>query len=108
MLDRVDRLDAVALALDTSLDQLAVAADAGGLPSDFRLAGADRELLRQTNLSRYRYGKDWAARLELSARRSSLIACISAHEVSEAVRLLGVSDDLVELIPNGVAPCCYT
>jgi hypothetical protein len=108
MLDRVDRLDAVALALDTSLHQLAVAADAGGLPSDFRLAGADRELLRQTNLSRYRYGKDWAARLELSARRSSLIACISAHEVSEAVRLLGVSDDLVELIPNGVAPCCYT
>ena len=49
MLDRIDRLDAVALALDTSLDQLAVAGDAGDLPSDCRLAGTDRELLRQTS-----------------------------------------------------------
>ena len=48
MLDRIDRLDAVALALDTSLDQLAVAGDAGSLLSDCRLAGADRVLLRQT------------------------------------------------------------
>ena len=70
MLDRIDRLNAVALALDTSLDQLAVAADAGDLPSDCRLAGTDRELLRQTNLGHYRYGKDWATRLERSARKS--------------------------------------
>ena len=102
MLDRIDRLDAVALALDTSLDQLAVAGDAGSLLSDCRLAGADRVLLRQTRLSRYRYGKAWAARLRASARASQRIACISPSVASEAVRLLGVPDDLFELIANGV------
>ncbi len=102
MLDRIDRLNAVALALDKSLDQLAAAADAGDLPSDRRLAGTDRDLLRQTNLSRYRYGKDWATRLERSARQSSRIACLSPDEASAAVRLLGVPGDLIEVIPNGV------
>jgi D-inositol-3-phosphate glycosyltransferase len=102
MLDRIDRLDAVAHALDTSLDRLAAIVDAGELLSDCRLTGADRELLRQTTLSRYRYGKAWAARLELSARRSRRIACISPHDASDAARLLGVPDDLIELMPNGV------
>ncbi|MGE5273978.1 MAG: glycosyltransferase family 4 protein [Verrucomicrobiota bacterium] len=102
MLDRIDRLDAVALELGTSLDRLKIAVDSGDFLSDCRLAGADRELLRQTNLNRYRYGEGWAARLELSARRSSRIVCISPNGASEAVRLLGVSDDLIELIPNGV------
>ena len=102
MLDRIERLDAVAVALDTSLDQLAVAATRASLPSDCRLAGTDRELLRQTNLSRYRYGKDWAARLQASARQVTASPVSRPTEASEAVRLLGVPDDLIEVIPNGV------
>jgi glycosyltransferase involved in cell wall biosynthesis len=102
MLDRVERLDAVAGTLGTSLDRLVGAAESGEVPSGCRLSEAERELLRQTNLSRYRYGKDWAARLEASARRSRRIICLSPHEASEAVRLLGVPDDLIEVIPNGV------
>ena len=102
MLDRVERLDAVAGTLGTSLDRLVGAGESGEVPSGRRLSEAERELLRQTNLSRYRYGKDWAARLEASARRSRRIICLSPHEASEAVRLLGVPDDLIEVIPNGV------
>ena len=102
MLDRVGRLDAVAVALDTGLDRLADIVDSGGVPHDCRLPETDRELLRQTNLSRYRYGKDWAARLEASARHSRRIICISPHDASVAVRLLGVPGDLIEVIPNGV------
>ncbi|MGH3063116.1 MAG: glycosyltransferase family 4 protein, partial [Gaiellaceae bacterium] len=102
MLDRVGRLDAVAVALDTGLDRLADVVESGGVSHDCRLPEADRELLRQTNLSRYRYGKDWAACLEASARHSRRIICISAHDASVAVRLLGVPGDLIEVIPNGV------
>jgi hypothetical protein len=58
MLDRVERLDAVAVALDTGLDRLAAAVESGEVPPDYRLPEAERELLRRTNLSRYRYGED--------------------------------------------------
>ena len=102
MLDRIGRLDAVAVALDTGLDRLADVVESGGVPQDCRLPETDRELLRQTNLSRYRYGKDWAACLEASARHSRRIICISPHDASVAVRLLGVPGDLIEVIPNGV------
>lgn len=102
MLAHVERLDAVAAALGTSLDRLAGAAEPGEAPSGRRLPEAERELLRQTNLSRYRHGRDWAARLETFARRSRRIICLSPHVKSEAVRLLGVPDDLIEVIPNGV------
>ena len=102
MLDRIERLDAVAVALDTSLDRLAASVNSSALPSDCHLPETDRKLLRQTNPSRYRYGKDWAARLAVSAHRSRRIVCISPHDASEAVRLLGVSDDLIEVMPNGV------
>ena len=90
MLDRIERLDAVAVALDTSLEGLAAAVESGEVARDGRLPERERELLRQTNLSRYRYGKDWAARLKAYARQSRRIICISPHEASEAVRLLGV------------------
>ena len=102
MLDRVGRLDAVAVALDAGLDRLAAAVESGEVAPDYHLPETERELLRRTNLSRYRYGKDWAVRLEASARRSRRIICLSPHEASEAVRLLGVPDDLIEVIPNGV------
>ena len=102
LLDRVERLDAVAVALDTSLEGLAAAVESGEVRPDGRLPEPERELLRGTNLSRYRYGKDWASRLEAAARRSRRIICISPQQASEAVRLLGVPDDLIEVIPNGV------
>ena len=102
MLDRVGRLDAVAVALDTGLNRLAAAVESGEVAPDYRLPKTERELLRRTNLSRYRYGKDWAVRLEACARRSRRIICLSPHEASEAVRLLDVPRDLVEVIPNGV------
>ena len=90
-----------AVALDTGLERLAAAVESGEVP-DCRLPETERELLRRTNLSRYRYGKDWASRLEASARHSRRIICISPHVASEAVRLLGVPEDLIEVIPNGV------
>ena len=102
MLDRIRRLDAVAVELDAGLDRLAAAVESGEVASDYRLSETERELLRRTNLSRYRYGKDWSVRLEASARRSRRIICISPHEASEAERLLGVPRDLVDVIPNGV------
>ncbi len=102
MLDRIERLDAVAVALDTSLEGLAAAVGSGEAARHGRLPEGERELLQQTNLSRYRYGKDWAARLKAYARQSRRIICISPHQASEAVRLLGVPDDLIEVIPNGV------
>ncbi|MDH4340533.1 MAG: glycosyltransferase family 4 protein [Thermoleophilia bacterium] len=102
MLDRIERLDAAAVALNTRLDRLAIAVESDELAPGFPLPETERELLRRTNVSRYCYGKDWAARLQASARASRRIICISSHDASEAVRLLGVPDDLIEVIPNGV------
>jgi hypothetical protein len=82
LLDRIERLDAVAGALDTSVDRLAAAVESGELRPDGRLPETERALLRQTNLSRYRYGKDWASRLEASARQSRRIICVSPHAAS--------------------------
>ena len=64
MLDRVGRLEAVAVGLDTGLDRLADVVDSGEEPHGCRVPETDRELLRRTNLSRYRCRKDWAARLK--------------------------------------------
>ena len=99
MLDRIGRLDAAAVALGTNLAGLAAAVASG---DDGRLPERDRALLRETNLSTYRHGKDWAARLEGWARQSRRIICLSPSQASEAVRLLGVPEHLVEVIPNGV------
>ena len=100
MLDRVERLERIASTLETDLDGLAAAASrscaARGVPD------AERELLERTDPARYRHGIRWAARLSASAQRSQRIICISPHDASEAVRLLGVSDRLIEVIPNGV------
>jgi glycosyltransferase involved in cell wall biosynthesis len=52
--------------------------------------------------ARDRYARDWASRLEGWARRSRRIICISPTDAAEAVRLLGVSEEAIEVIPNGV------
>jgi D-inositol-3-phosphate glycosyltransferase len=100
MLDRVDRLERIASTLETDLDGLATAASRSRATCG--LSDAERDLLERTNPARYRHGSRWAARLSASAHRSRRIICISPHDASEAVRLLGVSDQLIEVIPNGV------
>lgn len=99
MLDRIQRLDAAAVALGTSLHGLVGAVAAG---DHRRLPEQQRDLLQRTRLAGYRYGKDWSARLEAAARGCQRIICISPFQASEAVRLLGVRDDAIEVIPNGV------
>lgn len=99
MLDHIERLDAAAAALGTNIQGLAAKVASG---DDGRLPERERELLRQSNPSRYRFGKEWSARLGASARQCQRIICISPFQASEAVRLLGVPDDLIEVIPNGV------
>ncbi len=99
MLDRIGRLDAAAVALGTSLQGLEAKVASG---DDGRLPERERELLRETNLTRYRFGKDWAARLEAWAGQSARIICISPFQAAEASRLLGVPNHLLEVMPNGV------
>jgi D-inositol-3-phosphate glycosyltransferase len=99
MLDRIARLDAAAVTLGTSLQGLAAAVASG---EHERLPERERELVQRTHLNHYRYGADWSARLEASARSCQRIICISPFQASEAVRLLGVADHLIEVIPNGV------
>ncbi len=101
MLDRVERLEAVAVALDTGLDRLAAAVDSGEAAPDATClkrnaswCGDEPEPIPLR--------KGLGLRLEASARHSRRIVCISPHDASEAVRLLGVSGDLIEVIPNGV------
>jgi D-inositol-3-phosphate glycosyltransferase len=108
MLARIERLDAVAATLGTSLEGLAASGGPAEASFDRRLSDEDRELLAETNLSRYRYGTNWAFRLRASALRSGRIICISPHEASETVRLLGVRDELIEVIPNGVDTDLFT
>ena len=66
------------------------------------MSETERELLEHVNPAHYRHGSRWAARLSASAHRSRRIICISPHDASEAVRLLGVPDQLIDVIPNGV------
>jgi D-inositol-3-phosphate glycosyltransferase len=76
-----------------------------GRPLVTHLHGTELKMLdtiERLDASPYRYGQDWARRLRAAARRSRRIICISPHDASEAVRLLGVPDDLIEVIPNGV------
>ena len=105
MLDRIARLDAAAVALGTSLEGLPGAVASG---ADGRLPERERELLQRTNLSRYRYGRDWAARLEASARQSQRIICLSPFQASEAVRLLGLPDHTIEVMSNGVDTALFS
>ncbi len=100
MLDRIRRLEEIAAVLGTGLDGLSAAADRMGTPSP--LSAPQLELLERTNIEQYAHGSAWAARLSAAAKRSRRIICISPHDASEAVRLLGVSDGLIAVIPNGV------
>ncbi|MCY4088114.1 MAG: glycosyltransferase [Actinomycetia bacterium] len=100
MLDRIGRLEAIARARGTTLAALAGRTQRPG--SGTPISADQAELLERTRLEQYAHGSAWAVRLSAAAARSRRIICISPHDASEAVRLLGVPERLIEVIPNGV------
>jgi glycosyltransferase involved in cell wall biosynthesis len=50
----------------------------------------------------WRYSGYWADRLRASAQRSTRILAVSTDHAARAVRVLGVPEDRVTVIPNGV------
>ena len=106
MLDRIRRLEEIAATLGTGLGGLTAAA--GNMSTSTPLSPAQLELLERTNTRQYAHGTAWATRLVAAARRSRRIVCISPHDASEAIRLLGVPEQLIEVIPNGVDTDLFT
>jgi glycosyltransferase involved in cell wall biosynthesis len=50
----------------------------------------------------WRYSGYWADRLRATAQRSTRILAVSTDHAARAVRVLGVPEDRVTVIPNGV------
>jgi D-inositol-3-phosphate glycosyltransferase len=102
MLDRIDRLRSIAASLGLDLEQMAERAHSGELPPPTGLDVDQRELYGQVRWQRWGFGEHWAKRLRTAARASDHFFAISPHDQSEAHRLLGVDEEDVECIPNGV------
>ena len=102
MLDGIARRSALAATLDSDLAGMAAREEAGRLPASDRLGPEQRELLTHTRWTHWRFGDHWATRLRGAAGRSDGLICISPHDRDEALRLLGVQPEVVEVIPNGV------
>ena len=107
MLDGIARLSALAATLGSDLAGMAAREEAGRLPAGDRLASEERELLAHTRWTFWRFGDHWAARLRAAAGRGDGLICISAHDRDEALRLLSVPPEAVEVIPNGVDIECF-
>jgi D-inositol-3-phosphate glycosyltransferase len=99
MIDRADRLVALAGELGTDLTGMADRAEAGDVPAAEEVPAEHRELAVQTRWEQWRYGEHWAERLRAAARQSDRFI---VHDRDEAKRLLGASGDHVTWIPNGV------
>ncbi len=102
MLDGVARRRAVATALGTDLAGMAALEEADDLPTGAALEPEERDLLVRTRWAKWRFGDHWEARLRAAAARSNGLVFISTHDRDEAFRLLDVSPDVVDVIPNGV------
>ena len=105
MIDRIERLTALARALGTDLAGMADRAERGALPSadDVPLADpADRALLTAARWPSWRHGAHWAAEMRRWACQSDRLIVISPNDSDEAARLLGVSPQRVDWVPNGV------
>ena len=102
MLDRIARLTEVAEALDTTLAGMADRTQAGIVPGLGSLSPEQRELHESTDWAHWRFGAHWANRLEAAARKSDRIVTVAPHDRHRAHRLLGVGEDRIETIPNGV------
>jgi glycosyltransferase involved in cell wall biosynthesis len=103
MLDRIGHLAGLARAFGENLSTMADRADAGRLPSESELEEPDlRLVLEETRWASWRHGEHWAARLRAIADRVDRFVVSSPQEQEEARRLLGIADDRIECIPNGV------
>ena len=104
MLDRAERLAAIAGGLGTDLTGMADRAAAGDLPPAEAVPPPERDLYRATRWQSWRYAGHWAGAMRRWAQRSDRLIVISPHDRGEAGRLLGVDPSLVASIPNGVDP----
>ncbi len=103
MLDRIVHLSGLALAFGEDLATMADRAEAGALPSESELEEPDlRLLLDETRWPSWRHGEHWAARLRSIADRVDRFVVSSPQEQQEAQRLLGIAEERIECIPNGV------
>jgi glycosyltransferase involved in cell wall biosynthesis len=102
LLDQIDRLAAIARALDTSLEGMADRAEAGELPKAAGLDPQERQVLEQTHWASWRFGDHWAQRLRAAAGRTDRFIVIAPHDRDEAQRLIKVDGRRIEWIPNGV------
>jgi len=103
MLDRIGRLAGLARSFGVDLAGMAELAQAGRLPSEAELEEPDlRLVLDETRWPAWRYGEHWAARLRAIAARVDRFVVSSPQEQVEAQRLLGIDDERIECIPNGV------
>ncbi|MSW85028.1 MAG: glycosyltransferase [Actinobacteria bacterium] len=102
MIDRVDQLTRLAHMQGTDLAGMADRELANVLPSLESYPHEARELVAQTRWEHWRYGSYWASRLRTIANACEHFIVVSPHDRDEARRLLGVEDDRVHWIPNGV------
>jgi glycosyltransferase involved in cell wall biosynthesis len=102
MLDQIDRLADLARAFDTTLAGMADRAQAGSVPRLDGLSPEQRALFESTDWAHWRFGAHWAELLGTLARRSDRIVAITPSGRDEALRLLGVDESRIEVIPNGV------
>lgn len=102
MIDRIGRLTDLSQALGTNLAGMADRAEAATMPSPGGLSPEQRVLFEDTDWARWRFGAHWAELLAALARNSDRIVAISPHDRDEALRLLGVDEDRIEIVPNGV------
>ena len=102
MLDRIDRLTDLARALGTDLAGMADGAQRVTAAKLDDLSAEQRGLFESTEWAHWRYGAHWRELLGTLARRSNRIVAISSHDRDEAIRLLGVDEDRIEVFPNGV------
>lgn len=102
MLDGIARRSALAATLGSDLAGMAAREEAGRLPTGDGLGPEQRKLLARTRWTLWRFGDHWATRLRAAAGRTDGLICISPHDRDEALRLLSVPPEVVEVIPNGV------
>jgi glycosyltransferase involved in cell wall biosynthesis len=100
-LQGVDERSALATRLGTTLAEMpsSPAADLAVTP---RLSDRERALLAGTRWDHWRHGDAWQARLRAQAHRAHHLIAVSPTERAMATEVLGVDEDRVTAIPNGV------
>lgn len=105
LVDGIRRRRALAARLGTDLAGMADRAirltDTDGVPAN-DLSDDEEILLRTTRWSAWRHADACERRLVGAARAADRVLVLSDHEHGEARRLLGVDEERIELVPNGV------